>query len=68
MIDLECYKWSIVQPKSRLCPQGQSWTVLTPANDKNLFLYGRLDNNDCELKDIWLFSIKQESWTELHNV
>ena len=37
-------------------------------NDEHLFLYGGLDNNDCELKDIWLFSIKQESWTELPNM
>ena len=68
MIDLESYKWSIVQPRSKTCPQARSWTVLTPVNDKYLFLYGGLDNNDCELKDIWLFDIKQESWTELSNM
>ena len=68
MIDLQCYKWSVVQPRSKTCPQARSWTVLAPVNDKYLFLYGGLDNNDCELKDIWLFDIKQESWTELSNM
>ena len=33
MIDLESYKWCIVQPRSKTCPQARSWTVLTPVND-----------------------------------
>ena len=33
MINLESYKWSIVQPRSKTCPQARSWTVLTPVND-----------------------------------
>ena len=68
MIDLQCYKWIAVQPRSKIRPQARSWTVLTPVNDEHLFLYGGLDNDDCELKDIWLFSIKQESWIELPNL
>ena len=68
MIDLESYRWSIVQPRSKTCPQARSWTVLTPVNDEYLFLYGGLDNNDCELKDIWLFNVKQNSWAELPNM
>ena len=65
MIDLQCYKWSVLQPRSKIRPQARSWTVLAPVNDEHLFLYGGLDNNDCELKDIWLYNIKLESWTEL---
>ena len=68
MIDLQCYKWSVLQPRSKIRPQARSWTVLTPVNDEHLFLYGGLDNNDCELKDIWLYNIKLESWTELPNM
>ena len=37
-------------------------------NYEHLFLYGGVGNNNCELKDIWLFSIKQEPWTELANM
>ena len=33
MIDLESYKWSIVQSRSKTCPQARSRTVLTPVND-----------------------------------
>ena len=68
MINLECYRWSVVQPKGKICPQARSWTVLTPVNNEHLFLYGGLDNNDCELKDIWLYNVKLESWTELPNM
>ena len=68
MIDLQCYKWSVLQPRSKIRPQARSWTVLTPVNDEHLFLYGGLDNNDCELKDIWLYNINLESWTELPNM
>ena len=67
MIDLHNYKWRFIEPKGKIYPCGRSWNIMTPVSDKHLFIYGAFDNVGVTLKDVWLFHLEQETWTEIPN-
>ena len=67
MIDLHSYKWRFIEPKGKIYPCGRSWNIMASVSDKHLFIYGGFDNVGVALRDVWLFHLDQETWSEIPN-
>ena len=66
-IDLDKFKWTLINVSAGPVPNGRSWHVFEHVGDNHLFLYGGLDTAGEPLKDSWLFDTTRNIWFSLQD-